>query len=60
MHQVIKDKEISFAPVGINARTRDDGFDGGGVDANAVSTPRLRRSSTIERAVLSSIKKGNE
>jgi type II secretory pathway predicted ATPase ExeA len=57
--QVIKDKEISFAPVGSIARTREDVPDSVGVDANGVSATKLRRSSTIERAVLS-IKKGNE
>ncbi len=57
--QVVKDKEVSFVPVGVHARTREDVCDGGGADANALSASRLKRSSTIERAVLS-IKKGNE
>jgi general secretion pathway protein A len=53
--QVVKDKELSFAPVGANARNRDAAD---GDETNASPGPRVRRS-TIERAVLS-IKKGNE
>lgn len=59
--QVIKDKELSFAPVGINARSRDDSIDrnSASADIGAAAGARVKRSSTIERAVLS-IKKGNE
>lgn len=59
--QVIKDKELSFAPVGANTRTRDESIDSNGVstDISAAAGMRIKRPSTIERAVLS-IKKGNE
>ncbi len=58
VRQVIRDKEVSFAPVGAPFRSRDEVVDGVGTEANSAASPRLRRS-TIERAVLS-IKKGNE
>ncbi len=57
VRQVIKDKELSFAPVGVMARGREDSSDG--VRGDVIAVPSPPRRSTIERAVLS-IKKGNE
>lgn len=59
VNQVIKDKELSFAPLGTTVRTRDDPADANNVDTKATAAgPRMKRS-TIERAVLS-INKGTE
>jgi type II secretory pathway predicted ATPase ExeA len=59
VNQVIKDKELSFAPLGTSVRTRDDAADTSNADTKATAAgPRMKRS-TIERAVLS-INKGTE
>ena len=59
VNQVIKDKELSFAPLGTTVRTRDDPADANNADTKATAAgPRMKRS-TIERAVLS-INKGTE
>jgi len=58
VNQVIKDKEVSFAPVGANRARRDDVPDARAAELGPAVNPKPKRS-TIERAVLT-IKKGGE